>query len=71
MLFGGLTWLVKPAYPVGVELIIPQGAPAKPKLWNFHLGQFLKMNFEVAYLKFDKGWDILGMFQYRYSYFPK
>jgi len=71
MLFGGLMWLPKPNSPIGVEIMAPQGAPQSPKLFNFHLGTLLKMNFEISYLSFKNGWDLLGMFQYRYSYFPK
>ncbi len=71
LLFAGLIWLPKPTYPLGIEFIIPQGAPASPKLINLHLGQLLKLNFEVSYLTFDGGWDLLGMFHYRYTYFPK
>lgn len=69
--FGGFIWLLKPNYPVGVEVMIPQGAPQKPKLINIHLGALLKLNFELSYLMFEGGWDLLGMFQFRYSYFPK
>lgn len=71
MVFGGLLWLPKPNSPIGVEVLIPQGAPQSPKLFNFHLGTLLKMNFEISYLTFKGGWDLLGMFQFRYGYFPK
>jgi hypothetical protein len=71
MLFGGLMWLPKPNSPVGVEFMIPQGARMNPKLFNFHFGTLLKLNFEVSYLTFRGGWDALGMFQFRYNYFPK
>ena len=71
MIFGGLLWLPQPNSPIGVEVLMPQGAPQNPKLFNFHLGTLLKMNFEVSYLTFKGGWDLLGMFQFRYGYFPK
>lgn len=71
LLFAGLIWLPKPTYPLGIEFIIPQGAPANPKLINLRLGRLLKLNFEIAYLTFEGGWDLLGMFHYRYTYFPK
>ena len=71
MVFGGLLWLPKPNSPIGVEILMPQGAPQNPKLFNFHLGTLLKMNFEISYLTFKGGWDLLGMFQFRYGYFPK
>ncbi len=71
LFFGGLIWLPKPTYPLSIEVIVPQGAPAGPRLINFHLGKLLKLNFEISYLTFDGGWDLLGMFHYRYTYFPK
>ena len=71
MLFGGFMWMIKKDSPIGVELMLPQGAPQSPQLINFHLGTLLKLNFEVSYLKFKGGWDLLGMFQFRYTYLPK
>lgn len=71
MLFGGFLWLPKKDYPLGLEFMIPQGAPRHPKLVNLHLGSLLKLTFELSYLKFDGGWDLLGMFQFRYNYLPR
>lgn len=71
MLFGGFMWLPKPNSPIGLEVMIPQGAPQSPKLFNLHLGTLLKLNFEISYLTFKGGWDALGMFQFRYNYLPK
>jgi len=71
VLFGGLIWMVKPKYPIGIEFIIPQGAPKNPKLINLHLGSLLHMNFEISLLTFQGGYDVLGMFQFRYNFFPK
>ncbi len=70
-LFGGFLWLPKPDRPIGVEIIMPQGAPMNPKLINLHFGTLLHLNFELAYLTYDGGWDMLGMFQFRYNYFPR
>lgn len=70
MLFGGMMWLPKPDSPISVEFMIPQGAPMSPKLVNLHLGTLLKLNFEISYLKFRGGWDLLGVFQFRYNYWP-
>ncbi|MFA5161210.1 MAG: hypothetical protein WC421_03105 [Elusimicrobiales bacterium] len=69
--FGGLMWFPRPDRPVGFEFIIPQGAPMNPKLVNLHLGTLLHLNFEVSYLSYDGGWDLLGMFQFRYNYYPR
>lgn len=71
MLFGGFMWLPKKDSPIGVEFMLPQGAPQSPKLINLHLGTLLKLNFELSYLSFKGGWDLLGMFQFRYNYLPK
>ena len=69
--FGGFMWLPKKDSAIGAEFIVPQGAPQNPKLINFHLGTLLKLNFEISYLSFKGGWDLLGMFQFRYNYFPR
>ncbi|MBU2574376.1 MAG: hypothetical protein KKH28_09905 [Elusimicrobia bacterium] len=71
MLFGGFIWLPKPNRSIGLEILAPQGAPQDPRLINLHLGTLLKLNFEISYLTFKGGWDMLGMFQFRYGYFPK
>ena len=70
-LFAGFIWLPRPDNPLAAEIIIPQGAPMSPKLVNLQLGTMLRLNFQLSYLKFDGGWDLLGMFQFRYSHFPK
>ena len=70
MIFGGFMWLPRPDSPVSVEFMVPQGAPMSPKLVNLHLGSMLKLNFEISYLKFRGGWDMLGIFQFRYNYWP-
>ncbi|MBI4423243.1 MAG: hypothetical protein HY554_05930 [Elusimicrobia bacterium] len=70
ILFASLLTLPKPAYPLAVEILKPNGMALQPYLLNFKLGYFLKLNFDVAYLKFNGGWDLLGMFQFRYNYFP-
>lgn len=69
-LFASLLALPKPAYPLAVEFIKPNGMALSPYLLNFKLGYFLKLNFDLAYIKFKGGWDLMGMFQFRYNYFP-
>lgn len=71
MLFGGILWMPKKDSPIGIEFMVPQGAPLAPKLINLHLGTLLKLNFEMSYLSFKGGWDLMGMFQFRYNYLPK
>ena len=46
------------------------GAAAAPYMLNFKIGRFLKLNFDVAYLKFRNGYELLGLFQFRYNHFP-
>jgi hypothetical protein len=69
--FASILWLPRPDRPIGLEIIMPQGAPMHPKLINMHFGTLLHLNFELAYLSYDGGWDALGMFQFRYNYFPR
>lgn len=68
--FASLLALPKPAYPLAVEFMKPNGMALSPYLLNLKLGYFLKLNFDLAYVKFKGGWDLLGMFQFRYNYFP-
>ena len=46
------------------------GAPLNPWLVNFKVGYFLKLNFDIALLKYQGGYDLLGVLQFRYNYFP-
>ena len=47
------------------------GAARNPMLINFKIGRFLKLNFDLALLKYQGGYDLLGLFQFRYNHFPK
>lgn len=69
--FASVMFLPKPSYPLAVEVIRPNGMPLKPMLFNFKLGYFLKLNFDISYLTFQGGWDLLGQFQFRYTHFPR
>lgn len=71
MFFGGFIFLLKQNYPISVEILIPQGAVQKPKLVNLRFGKFIKMNFQLSYLFYEGGWDLLGCFQYRFNLFPR
>ncbi len=71
MPFASLIYLHKPEYPLAVEYIQFNGAALNPWLLNFKLGYFFKLNFDVAILKFQNGYDVLGTFQFRYNHFPK
>lgn len=63
--------LPKPAYPLGFEVMKFNGAPLNPWLVNFKLGYFLKLNFDISVLKYQGGYDVLGVIQFRYNHFPR
>ncbi len=69
--FGSLMWMPHQNYPLAVEFMKPNGMALNPILLNFKIGYFLKLNFDLAYLRFRGGWDLLGQLQYRYTYFPR
>ena len=69
--FASLLFVPKPAYPLGVEVMKFNGAPMNPWLINFKIGYFVKLNFDIAYLKYQGGYDVLGVLQFRYNYFPQ
>ncbi len=71
MPFVNLLYLPKPEYPLAVEFIKFNGAALNPWMLNFKLGYFLKMNFDVSYLKFNGGQEYLGTIQFRYNQFPR
>jgi len=70
-LFAGIFYLYKEKTSLGFEIIIPQGSTLSPKLINFQLGNFLKLNFQISYLKYKYGYEYLGMFNFRYSFYPR
>ena len=69
--FASVFYLLKPDYPIGVEIMKFNGAARSPMLFNFKIGRFLKLNFDLAVIKFQGGYDLLGVFQFRYNHFPK
>ncbi|MFA6029494.1 MAG: hypothetical protein WC969_06560 [Elusimicrobiota bacterium] len=69
--FASALYMVNPSYPIGFELVKPNGMVLNPYLINFKLGRFLRLNFDLAYLKFRGGWDLLGSFHFRFTQFPK
>lgn len=70
MPFGSVMFLPKPQYPLSVEWIKFDGAMLHPYMVNFKVGYFLHLNFDLGFLKFDHGYDLLGLITYRYNQFP-
>ncbi len=68
--FGSVFYMLKPDYPVGFEIMKFNGAANNPILINFKLGRLLRLNFDLAVLKYQGGYDLLGLFQFRYNQFP-
>ena len=71
LVFASLLLLPTPTQPLAVEFVKPNGMALSPWLINFKLGYFLKLNFDISYLRFNGGWDMLGTFQFRYTHFPR
>jgi hypothetical protein len=69
--FFSLFGLPKASQPLGFEVMKFNGAARSPWMINFKMGYFLKLNFDLAYLKFQGGYDVLGLIQFRYNQFPR
>ncbi len=69
--FASFFFLPRNQNPLGLEFMKFQGAPQSPWLINLKIGYFIKLNFDIAYLKYQGGYDVLGLIQFRYNYFPK
>jgi hypothetical protein len=68
--FGSMFYMLKPDYPVGFEVLQFDGAYGNPMLIDFKVGRLLKLNFDIALLKYQGGYDLLGLMQFRYNQFP-
>jgi hypothetical protein len=68
--FFSMFYMLKPDYPIGFEVLKFNGAPTSPMLIDLKLGRFLKLNFDLAVLRYQGGYDVLGLFQFRYNQFP-
>lgn len=71
MPFLSLFGLPKKSQPLGVEFIKFNGAALNPWMLNFKIGYFLHANFDLAYLHFQGGYDLLGVLQFRFNQFPR
>lgn len=70
-LFLNTFYIIKEKYLLGFEIIIPQGSTFSPKLINLQFANFLKLNFQLSYLTYKGGDELLGMFNFRYSFYPR
>lgn len=70
-IFYGILYSFREKTPIGFEIVIPQGSTLSPKLINFQLGTLLKLNFQISYLTYKGGYEYLGTFNFRYSFFPR
>ncbi len=70
-LFFNNFFILKESNIIGFEIIIPQGSTFSPKLINLQLANFLKLNFQLSYLTYKGGNEILGMFNFRYPFYPR
>ncbi len=68
--FFSMFYMLKPDYPIGFEVIKYDGAASNPMLIDMKIGRFLKLNFDLAYLKFSGGYDLLGIIAFRFNEYP-
>ena len=71
VLFANILILPRKEYPLAVEFLKPEGMARGPFLLNFKIGYFLHLNFDLSYLRYQGGYDLLGVFQFRTNYFPR
>ncbi len=70
IVFGGIHTRIIPHLNLKIEALNLLGNPLKPWLFNIDLGRFLPANFQLAYFCYKYGWDILGYFNFRYTFYP-
>lgn len=68
--FGSLFYMLKPDFPIGFEVLKFDGAYGDPMLIDFKLGRLLHLNFDLSLLRYQGGYDLLGLIQFRYNQFP-
>ncbi|MEK7287961.1 MAG: hypothetical protein AAB091_05330 [Elusimicrobiota bacterium] len=70
-LFGGIRWQLTRKFSLETELIQTLGTPEKPWLLNLKLGSAVHTNFDVGYLHYRRGYEILAHFSFRYTLYPR
>lgn len=71
MPFANIFFTPKPEHQLGVEAIKFNGALLDPWLIDLKAGYFLKLDFNIGYLHFNGGYDVLGLIQFRYTLYPR
>lgn len=60
-----------PTIRLKIEAVHPLDNPLDPWLIHTNLGQILKTNFDIAFIKYIDGYDIIGGFWYRFTLIPR
>lgn len=69
-LFAGMVLRLGRKLSLHSEFIRPVGAKASPFLVNLQVGRALHTNFDVAYMKYDRAYEILAHINFRYTMYP-
>lgn len=70
-IFGGLEWRVTPKFSLESEVIYALGTPENPWLLNFKMGTAAHTNFDVGYLHYRRGYEVLAHISFRYTLYPQ
>lgn len=57
-------------FSVQWELIRPLDSKASPYLINLQIGRALRTNFDLAYLHYNQGYEVLGHLNFRFTLYP-
>jgi hypothetical protein len=58
-------------HPIELEAMQFNGAALHPMLINLKASHYLKTDFNLGFLKFSGGYDILGIIAVRYNFWPR
>ncbi|MBI2071025.1 MAG: hypothetical protein HYT79_10555 [Elusimicrobia bacterium] len=68
--FGGVVLKLGRRFALKGELIRPVGVKAAPYLINLQVGQALHANFDLAYLAYERGYEVMAHINFRYTFYP-
>ncbi|MBI4667648.1 MAG: hypothetical protein HY747_00435 [Elusimicrobia bacterium] len=69
-IFGGISFQVSRRFNFQAEAVRALGTTEKPMLLNIKMGSAAHTNFDVGYLRYNRGFEILGHFSFRYTLYP-